>query len=140
MCGIDGKTVCNTHSNPTESALVSRPHEGRQGFATLLELKTVEMMSFCPANHSRQISGQHSSNNDRLKAKQQCESGMRRRVSGNPRNLPKLHPVSRLLLNSLALRLAQTAPTASQRVHSYLPFSLRPPSTTPSLELPSEGQ
>ena len=98
------------------------------------------MMSFCPANHSRQNSGQHSSNNDRLKAKQQCESGMRRRGSGNLRNLPKLRPVSRLLLDSLARRLAQTAATASQRVHSCLPSSLRPPSTTPSLELATEGQ
>ena len=98
------------------------------------------MVSLCPTNNLRQNSGQHSSNEDRLKAKQQCESGMRRSGSGNLRNLPKLCLVSRPLLRSLARRLAQTTPTASQRVHSYLQSSLRLPSKIPSLELATEGQ
>ena len=88
------------------------------------------MVSLCPTNHSRQNAGQHASNDDRLKAKQQCESGMRWSGSGNLRNLPKLRLVSRLLLYSLARRLAQTAPIASRLVHSCLPSSARLPNRT----------
>ena len=98
------------------------------------------LVSFCLTNHSRQNFGQHSSNDDRIKAKQQCESGKRRNGSGNQRNLPKLRLVSRLLLHSLARRLAQTAPRASQLVHSYLPSLVRPPSRTRSPELATEGR
>ena len=98
------------------------------------------MVNLCTTNHLRQNSGQHSSNDDRLKAKQQRESGMRRRGSGNPRNLPNFRLVSRLPLYSLARRLAQTAPTAFRLVLSCLPSSARLPSRTPLSELTTEGQ
>ena len=142
VCGINGKTVYNGHSNPTESALLLLPcpQGGPQWLTTLLEFKAVKMMSLRPTNHSRQNSGQHSINYDRLTAKQQCESGMIRRGSGNLRNLTKLRLVSRRLLYSLARRLAQTAPTTSRLVHSCLPSSARLPSRTPSSELATEGQ
>ena len=99
-----------------------------------------KMVSPCPTNHSRQNSGQHSSNDDRLKAKQQCESGMRRSGSGNLRNLSKLRLVSRLPLYSMARWLAQPPPTAFRWVHSCLLSSSRLPSRTPLSELATEGQ
>ena len=98
------------------------------------------MVSFSPTSHLRQNLGQDSSNDDRLKAKQPCESGLRRSGSGNLRNLPILRLVSRLLRYSQARRLAQTAPTASRSVHSCLPSSARLPSKTPLSELATEAQ
>ena len=86
-----------------------------------------------------ETSEQHSGNDERLKAKQQCESGMRRTGSGNLRNLPKLRLVSRLLLYSLARRLAQTAPIVSRLVKSCLPSSARLPNRTLLPELATEG-
>ena len=140
VCSINCETVDNIHSNPRESALLPRPHEGPQWLATLLKLKATEMMNLCPPNNSWQNSGQHSSDDDRLEAKQQCESGMRRRGSGNLRNLPKLRLVSRWLLDSLARRLTQTAPTVSRWVHSCLSSSTHLPGRTPSSGLATEGR
>ena len=97
-------------------------------------------MSISPTNHARQNSCQHSSNDDWLKAKQQCETGMRRIDSRILRNLPKLRHVSRLLQFSLAWRLARTVTTTSQSVYSCLPFLAHPPSTTLLSELATEGQ
>ena len=48
--------------------------------------------------------------------------------------------MSRLLQFWLTRRLARTAPTASQSVHSCVPSSAHPPSTTLLSELGSEGQ
>ena len=140
VCGINGKMVCNGHSNPTESVLLQRAHEGPQYHTTLPNFKAVRMMNFSPTNHARQILGQHSSNDDWLKAKQQCESGMRQIDSWNLRNLPKLRQVTRLLQYWLARRFAQTAPTAFQSVHSCLSSSAHPPSTTFLSKLATEGQ
>ena len=55
---------------------------------------------------------------------------MKRSGSVNLRNLSKLRHVSRLLHYWLARRLARTVPAASQSVHSCLPYSAHPPSTT----------
>ena len=97
-------------------------------------------MSLCPPNNPWQNSGQHSSNDNWLKAKQQCESGMRRRGSGNLRNLSKLRLVSRQLHASLAQRLAQTAPTVSRWDRSCLPSSTHLPGRTHSSGLATEGR
>ena len=118
----------------------SHVRESPQWLATLLELKALKMMSLCPPNISRQNSWQHSSNDNWLKAKQQCESGMRRRGSGNLRNLPKIRLESRQLHASLAQRLAQTAPTVSQWDRSCLPSSTHLPGRTPSSGPATEGR
>ena len=65
---------------------------------------------------------------------------MRRRGSGNLRNLPKLRLGSRRLHTSLARRLAQTAPTVSRRDCSCLPSSTHLPRGTPSLGPATEGR
>ena len=65
---------------------------------------------------------------------------MRRSDSGNLRNLPKLRHESKLLQCWRTRRLAQTAPTVSQRVYSCLPFSMHPPSKTLLSELATAGQ
>ena len=65
---------------------------------------------------------------------------MRRRGSGNLRNLPKLRLVFRRLHASLARRLAQTAPTVSRRDRSCLPSSTHLPGRTPSLGPATEGR
>ena len=140
MRGIAGETVCNGHGNPTESVLLPRSHKGRQCHNTLLEFSPVKRLSLNPTNHMQQKLGRHSSYDDWLKAKQQCESGMRRSGFANLRNQPKLRHVSRLLQYWLARRLAQTAPTASQTVQSCLPSSVHPPSKTILSELATEGQ
>ena len=98
------------------------------------------MMSLCPSNNPWQNPGQHSSNDDWLKAKQQCESVMRRRGSGNLRNLPKLRLVSTRLHASLAPQLAHTAPTVSRWARRCLPSSTHLPSRTPSSGLATEGR
>ena len=140
LCSINCEAVDNIHSNPTESALLPRPHESPQRLATLLELKAIKMMNLCPPNNSWQNSGQHSSIDNWLKAKQQRDSGMRRIGSGNLRNLPKLRLVSRQLHASLARRLAQTAPTVSRWDRSCLPSSTHLPGRTHSLGLATEGR
>ena len=140
VCSINCETVHNIHSNPMESALLPRSHEGPQWLATLLKFKAMEMMSLCPPNNPWQNSRQHSSNDNWLKAKQQCESEMRRRGSGNLRNIPKLRLVSRRLHASLAQWLAQTAPTVSRWDRSCLPSSTHLPGSTPSSGLATEGR
>ena len=65
---------------------------------------------------------------------------MRRCDSGKLRNLPKLCHESRLLQCWVSRWLAQTAPTASQPVHSCLPFLMYPPSKTLLSELATAGQ
>ena len=97
-------------------------------------------MILCPPNNPWLNSGQHSSNDDWLNAKQQCESVMRRRGSGNLRNLPKLRLESTRLHDSLARRLAQTAPTVSRWARSCLPSSTHLPGRTPSSGLATEGR
>ena len=65
---------------------------------------------------------------------------MRRSDSGKLRNLPKLCHMSSLPQCWLARRLAQTVPTASQRVCSCLPSSAHQPNKTPLSELTTAGQ
>ena len=123
-----------------ESVLFQIPHEGPQCHSTLPDFKAQKMMSLSPTNPALQTSGQHSSNDYGLKAKQQCESGLRRSDSGNLQNLPKLRHMFRLLQHWLARRLAPTAPTASQSVHSCFPSSAHPPGMTLLSELATAGQ
>ena len=88
------------------------------------------MTSLNPPNRTRQISGQHSSQGDRLKAKQQCESGMRRSDLGNFLQLTKT--LSRVQATSALTRPAVRTSCAhsSPQVHSYRPSSWHPPSMT----------
>ena len=65
---------------------------------------------------------------------------MKRRDSGIVRNLPKHRNDSRLLQCWLAQRLAQTAPTDSRRLHSWLPSSTHPPNNPLLWELETAGQ
>ena len=46
VCWINGKKVCNSHSNPTECAFLPCPHEGPQWLTTLLEFKAVKWWTF----------------------------------------------------------------------------------------------
>ena len=139
-CSIDCEAVNNIYSHPTESAFLPSSNEGPHCLATLLELQAITMMSICPPNHSRQDSREHSCDHNWLKAKQQCDSGMRRRGSGNRRNLPKLRLVSRRLHLSRAQPLAQTAPRVSQWGHSCLPSWAHPLDRTPWSGLAIEGR
>ena len=61
VCGINGKTVCNGHSKPTESFLLPRSHEGPQCHTTFLEFKAVKMVRLSQTDHSRQNSGYYCS-------------------------------------------------------------------------------
>ena len=65
---------------------------------------------------------------------------MRRKGSGNLRNLQQLRLVSRRLPDSLARRLAQTAATVSRLVQSCLPSSMHLPGRTLLSGLATEGR
>ena len=65
---------------------------------------------------------------------------MTRSDSRNLRSVPRLRHESRLLQCWLDRRLKQTAPTASQGVHSCLSSSAHPPNTPLLSELATEGQ
>ena len=140
VCGITGEAVCNGLTYPTESVFLPCSHESPQCETTLLVSKTVQMVNLIPTNHAWQSSGYYCSEDDWLKTKQQCKSEMGRSDSGILWNLSKVRYESSLLQCWLARWLAETAPTASQQVHSCLPSSAHPSSKTFLSELAIEGQ
>ena len=72
------ETTGHDHGYPTKSFLLARPHESSHNQPTLPEFQTVQPLDSSPLNSAWESSGQHSSQNDGLKAKQQCKSGIRR--------------------------------------------------------------
>ena len=55
-----GETFWHSHGNSTEGVLLPRPNENPQCHTTLLEFKTVQMVSLSPTNHVWQNLGWHS--------------------------------------------------------------------------------
>ena len=68
-CVIAGQTIWHSHSNTTDCVPNPRPHESKSSQTKLLKLQDVQTMSLSPSNITRQNLGQHSFQDDRLKAK-----------------------------------------------------------------------